>query len=382
MTRARTISLGVGAAAALLAQAGLAEWPPAPAVAQVPAKAWLLMDYDSGRVLAEHGADQVTAPASLTKLMTAYLLFEKLKRGEFRLDDTVHVSARAWGAKGARLFVRPETSARAEELLMGMLVRSANDATVALVEHAAGSEAAFVAQMNATARALGLEQTAFVNATGLDEDGQRSSARDMTRLAAALARDFPEQYPRFSVKEFTYNQIKQYNRNALLWRDAAVDGVKTGQTRAAGYCLIASARRDNMRLIATVMGAADENGRIEAAQRLLEYGFRHFETRLLYRADTPAARVRVWMGEASLLPIGVAQNLYLTLPRGWHEKLRARLTLGDGPTAPIRLGQNLGTLVLDLEERRFAEYPLVALKEVGLGNLFQRALDQIQLWLQ
>ena len=340
------------------------------------------MDHDSGQVLAERNADKPLPPASLTKLMTAYVLFGKLKAGNLKLDDRINISQQAWNAKGARLFLRPGTRARAEDLLKGLTVLSANDAAIALAERVAGSEKNFVAEMNAVARGLGLSHTVFMNATGHDEKGHGSTARDLAWLAAALIREFPEYYHWFSLKEFSDGRITQYNRNALLWRDPTVDGVKTGQTRSAGFCVIASARRDGMRLITVVLGARDENARVEAGQRLLDHGFRHFETRLLYAADIPAVRTRVWMGNQSTIPLGAGRNLYLTLPRGWHEKLHARVTVRESLNAPVRQGQDVGTIALDLDRQPLAEYPLVALKQVGEGNLFQRTIDKIQLWLQ
>ena len=356
-----------------------AEAPPAPAV---NAEAWLLVDHDSGRVLIEHNADKPLAPASLSKLMTAYLLFEKLKSGKLRLDEKITVNETALNAKGARLFLRPGEAALAEDLLKGMIALSANDATVLLAEHVSGSEKNFVAEMNAKARAFGMNHTVFANATGRDAADQYVTARDLSRLASVLIRDFPDYYKWFALKEFTYRQIKQYNHNALLWRDTSIDGLKTGQTRSAGYGLIASGRREHMRLIAIVLGAKNENARVEAGQKLIDYGFRHFETRLLYATHSPATRLRVWLGDTRALPVGVPQNLYLTLPRGAHEKLRARLTVPDRVVAPVSLGQKVGLLTLDLDQQPVAEYPLVALKEVGPGNLLQRSLDNIQLWLQ
>jgi D-alanyl-D-alanine carboxypeptidase (penicillin-binding protein 5/6) len=348
----------------------------------LPLSAFLLLDYDSGMVLAAHDADKTIAPASLTKLMTAYVLFEQLKAGRWALTDSVPISARASGMKGARIFLRVGTRERAEDLLQGMLVRSANDATVALVEHVAGDEAAFVAQMNDRARALGLTATVFVNATGLDQAGHRSTAADLTRLARALMRDFPEHYPRFATREFALHDLKQYNRNALLWRDPTVDGVKTGQTKDAGYCLIASAKRGAMRLIATVLGAPDDPGRVTSSQQLLDYGFRHFESRLWLPAQTPTAQARVWLGAASQLPLGLTQPLYLALPRGAHARLKPRVDVEDVLTAPIRTGQAVGRLLVDLDERTVAEMPLVALQAVDTGSLLQQALDRIQLWWQ
>ncbi len=340
------------------------------------------MDHDSGQVLTEKNGDKPQAPASLAKLMTAWVLFEKLKAGKLRLDDQVAISPQAVKAKGARLFLRPGTTARAEELLQGMITVSANDAAVALAEHTAQNEASFVMEMNLAAKALGLRQTVFLNATGHDEKGQASTARDFARLTSALIRNFPEYYGWFARKDFTYLDITQHNHNALLWRDSHVDGAKTGQSRAAGYCLSASARRDGMRLIATVLGARDDGARVSAGQKLLDHGFRHFETRLLYAADVPALRVRLWMGSQSTLPLGMRESLYLTLPRGWHDRLHARLVVPQEPAAPVQRGQVLGRLALELDRQPYAEYPLVALQEVKTGNIFQRTIDKVQLWLR
>jgi D-alanyl-D-alanine carboxypeptidase (penicillin-binding protein 5/6) len=356
--------------------------PPEVAPPDIAAPAWILIDHDSGQALAEKNGDTPLPPASLTKLMTAYVLFGKLKSGMLAPDDSISISERAAQARGARLFLRAGSAVRVEDLLKGMIAVSANDATIALVEHTEKNEANFVMQMNVAARALELRQTTFVNAMGHDEKGQISSARDLAQLTSALIRDFPEYYPWFAQKEFTYNEITQRNHNALLWRDPGVDGVKTGQTRAAGYCLSASSRRDGMRLIATVLGARDESARVRSGQKLLEHGFRHFETRLLYAADVPALRVRLWMGRQSLLPLGLRRNLYLTLPRGWHEKLHARLLVKETLTAPVQQGQVMGTLALELDRQTYAEYPLVALREIDEGNILQRTIDRIQRWLQ
>lgn len=356
----------------------------APEAPRPAARAWLLVDHDSGAVLAEQLADERLAPASLAKLMTATLVFERLRdAGSLTLADRVTVSERAAALNGSRLFLRPGMTVTVEQLVQGMLVRSANDATLALVEHVAGSEAEFVNRMNTRARELGLAHTTFVNSTGLDAGGQVSTARDLTRLASRLIREFPAEYARwFASREFDFNHIKQHNRNALLWRDASVDGIKTGRTRAAGHCLIASAKRGDMRLIATVLNAPVDDGRFDGAQRLLEHGFAHFETRRLYAHDSPATHIRVWLGDRAELPLGVSQNLFLTLPRGQHDRMHTRLTVRDRQVAPIARGQRLGTLALDLDGKPYAEYPLVALVEVGAGNLLQRLLDRIELWWQ
>jgi D-alanyl-D-alanine carboxypeptidase (penicillin-binding protein 5/6) len=346
------------------------------------AQAWLLVDYHSGTVLAERDADRPLAPASLTKLMTAYLVLEKLRAGELRLHDPVAVSLHAATAGGAGVFLRPGATATVEDLLKSAVVRSANDATVALAEHVGGSEPRFVELMNARARSWGLSGTRFANSTGLDATGHVSTARDLSRLAVALIRDFPEHYEWFRLREIAVGRLKYYNNNALLWRDPTVDGLKTGFTRAAGWCLVSSARRDGMRLIATVLGASSEAVRVDAAQRLLDYGFGNFETKLLYAADRPTTEVRVWMGEQTKLPLGVRENLYLTLPRGWHPRLRARLTIKQTLEAPVRDGQRIGVLALQLDDKVLAERPLVALREVSPGGWLTRAVDNLLLWFR
>lgn len=346
------------------------------------AQAWLLVDHRSGAVLVEHNADKSLAPASLTKLMTVYLVFERLRDGHVRLGDAVVVSDHARRTTGSRIVLSRHRQPTVEELIKSMLVRSANNATVALTEHVAGSEAAFVAAMNERARFWGLVGTHFTNPTGLDSPDHRSTARDLSRIAAALIRDFPEYYAWFGLKEWRFEAVPRFNSNKLLWRDASVDGMKTGRTGQAGYCLIASAQRRDMRLIATVLGARTNHTRTRAIERLLDYGYAHFETRLVYRADSPATRVRVWMGMDTMLPLGPGQNLYVTLPRGWHGRLQARARVNDPPYAPVRYGQHLGVLALTLNEQVFAEYPLVALKEIAVGGLMQRAADGVQLLLR
>lgn len=353
-----------------------------PRAPEVAAKAWLLVDHDSGQVLAAHNAETPLPPASLTKLAVAYVLFQHLRDGKLQLTDRVTVSDHAVDAKGTRMFLLAGETISVEDLLKGLLVISANDAAVALAEHVAGSEAAYVAQMNDAARALGLLHTNFITTNGLPATGHVSTAHDLARLASALVRDFPEYYAWFSLREFSYHGIRHYNRNALLWRDASVDGIKTGQTREAGFCLIASAKRGEMRLIATVLGAGDENARVIDAQQLLDYGFRYYETRLLYPARTEVTKVRVWMGNTGTLALGPSQNLYLTLPHGQHERVRARLSVREDQVAPVHAGQSVGALTIDLDQDPIAEYPLVALDEVSEGNVFQRASDHVRLWFR
>ena len=363
-------------ALALLPLSGLAlETAP-----KVPAQAWLLVDYTTGDILAGHNAERRLPPASLTKLMTAYLVFEQLKAGRVHLTDRVTISADAINARGARMPLKAGMQVSVDDLVKSMLVRSANNAAAALAEHVAGSEPAFVEQMNARARAWGLDGTTFVNSTGLDRPGHLSSAHDLSRIAAALIRDFPEYYRWFSLRDFTFNDRSVHNSNALLWRDDTVDGMKTGYTRHAGWCLVSSANRGQMRLIATVLGAPSNRTRVLSSQRLLEYGFRNFETHLLFAANRPAAEARVRLGESAVVPLGFAENLYLTLPRGVYPRLQTRVEFNDDLQAPVRVGEPLGRLTLQLDDNVFGEYPLVALKAVDAGGMVERTLDHLQLW--
>jgi len=348
---------------------------------KIDAKSWMVADFHSGQVLAEYRADEHIDPASLTKLMTAYLVFKEMHAGKLKLGDSIKVSNTAWRTPGSRMFIRAGSTVSAEELIKGLLIPSGNDAAVALAEHLAGSETAFVARMNTEARALSLVNTRFANSTGLPAADHYSSARDLTRLAGFLIRDFPEYYHWNAAKEFNYGGITQYNRNALLWRDGGVDGIKTGHTRSAGYCIVASATRDKMRLISTVLGAPSEQARTNAGQALIDFGFDHFETRLLYQASVPATQVYVWMGETDTLPVGIGRDLYLTLPRGAHAKLEANVAVKDA-RAPIRIGQPLGTVRLSLNKKTIADYPLVALRAVDSGNFLQRGIDSVRLWFK
>jgi len=348
----------------------------------VPAKSWYLVDYHSGEVLAEHNPDERLAPASLTKLMTAYLVFQELRAGRLKLDDEIPVSNKAWRMPGSRMFIRADTTVRAEDLIKGMLIESGNDAAVALAEHVAGNEQRFVALMNAQAAALGMDNTHYSDATGLPHSDHYSTARDLSVIARAIIRDFPEYYTRWdSQKEFSYGGITQFNRNTLLWREQGVDGMKTGYTRAAGYCLVASGMRDGMRLVVTLLGADSGHARTEAGKELLDFGFQQFETHLLYGANTPALNVHVWMGASDTLPAGIGHNLYLTIPRGTYDKLKAQFTVPQVQIAPVRRGQTIGTMTLNFDQTPLAQYPLVALRHIGSGNLLQRARDRLRMWL-
>lgn len=352
---------------------------PAP---QLPAQAWLLVDYASGNVLVEHHADRPLPPASLTKLMTAYLVFEELRAGRIALDTPVSISRSAARTRGSRVALRPGSTFTVDDLIKSMLLRSANNATVALAEHVAGSEAQFVARMNARARAWDLRGTHFMNSNGLDHRSHVSTARDLSRIAAALIRDFPDYYRWFSLRDFVFNDNPVRNSNPLLWRDDAVDGMKTGYTRHAGWCLVASASQAETRLIATVLGAPSRSARIRATQALLDHGFRNFETHLVYAANDPAVEARVWLGDATRVPVGLPENLYLTLPRGAYARLQKRLSVQEALYAPVTIGQRLGLLTLALDDRVFGQYPLVALKEVHPGDVVQRTIDNLQLLMQ
>jgi len=347
----------------------------------LPARAFVLIEAQSGTELAAVNADMRLPPASLTKLMTAYLLFGDLRAGKLKLDEVVTVSRYAARLPGARMFLREGEQARVEELFKGMLVQSGNDATFALIEHASGTLPLFVARMNAKAAELGLVNTHFANATGLDNPQQYSSARDLTRLAVALKRDFPEYTGWFALKEYGWAGIVQPNRNRLL-RDPGVDGLKTGHIETAGYCLVASARRDGMQLIATLLGTDSERARARSGRRLLEFGFRQFETRLQYRSGSPVVILPLWQGENDAVSLGVQRDAWITLPRGGFADFSARALLPQPRFAPVTRGESLGRLKLVHNGQALAELPLVALSDVSEGNLAKRATDRLRLWFR
>ncbi len=362
-----------------LAYAATLPPPPAP---QIEARAWLLTDLLSGQTLAEQAPDARVEPASLTKLMTAYLVFTALKEGRLRPDQTLPVSERAWRAEGSRMFLDPRQPAKVDDLLKGVIVQSGNDACIVLAEAIAGSEEGFAAMMNAMAKRLGMHNTHFVNSTGLPHPQHYSTARDLTRLAAALIRDYPNYYTYYAIKEFTYNGITQPNRNRLLWLDPNVDGVKTGHTASAGYCLIASARRGERRLISVVLGARSDNARAMESQRLLNYGFQAFDTVRLYKANQPVTRVKVYKGRQGEVGLGFGQDFYVTVPRGAGERIQAQLITQQPLLAPVTRGQPLGTLRLTLDGRPIGDYPLRALDNVAVAGLLGRIWDSILLWFR
>jgi len=354
---------------------------PVPAPPSVGATSYVLVDYHSDTVIAELDADAPVEPASITKLMTSYVVFAEIVDGNLALSDEVLISERAWRIEGSRMFVEVDTRVTVEELLKGVIIQSGNDASVALAEHVGGSEEVFAGMMNEAARELGMSNTHYVNATGLPHPEQYTTARDVATLAAALIEQFPDFYAWYSEREYTYNDIRQHNRNRLLWRDPSVDGLKTGHTESAGYCLVTSAMREGMRLISVVMGTDSEDARATASQALLNYGFRFFETYQLYAAGDELSRERVWKGEAEEVPVGVTDDLFITIPRGRYDALQARLEVNGTLTAPLAEGEQVGRLVISLDEEDRAERRLVTLAGVEAAGFFGRTIDGMRLWV-
>ncbi|EWG98490.1 D-alanyl-D-alanine carboxypeptidase [Halomonas sp. BC04] len=349
-----------------------------PAPPQIAAKSWFLMDADSGRVLIEHNADERLPPASLTKLMTAYLVERELDRGNISMDDMVRVSENAWRTGGSKMFIEVDTEVSIRDLLYGIIIASGNDASVAVAEHLAGGEAPFADLMNQHATRLGLQNTNFTNATGLPHPEQYSSARDMALLSQYIINDYPEHYAVYAEKYFTYSDIRQPNRNRLLWRDPSVDGLKTGWTTEAGYGLVASAKRDDMRLISVVMGTSSEESRAQETQKLLSYGFRYYETLNLYEQGAVLNTPRIWGGERNELRVGVDENVFMTVPRARNQELSARLDIRQDINAPISQGARVGTLEVRLGDDIVGEQALVALESIEEGNIFKRLFDQVR----
>jgi D-alanyl-D-alanine carboxypeptidase (penicillin-binding protein 5/6) len=379
--RLRVGVLGTVTAAWLFAlqSLALAQLPPPPVIA---AQAYVLLDVASGQVIASENADERREPASLTKVMTAYLAFAALRDKSITPSQQVTVSTAAWHAEGSRMFIEPKKAVTVDELLRGMIVQSGNDASIALAELLAGSEAAFAEKMNAEAARLGLANTHFENATGLSQPKHYSTAADLARLSAALVRDFPDDYKLYSLREYRYNNISQSNRNRLLWIDPHVDGMKTGHTDAAGWCLIASAKRGERRLLAVVLGAASDSARAAEAQTLLNYGFQAFDLVQLYPSEKPVSSLRVWKGEAKDVAAGFVADKYVTLPKGKAEKLKLTMTATEPLLAPVTKGQPVGSLKISLEGSPVAEFPLVALADVPQANVLGRAWDTLRLWFR
>lgn len=352
---------------------------PIPDPPSLKADSFYLVDFESGQVLAEKDPDKRVEPASITKLMTAFLVDKAISEGNITADDLVTISEKAWRMKGSKMFVEVGKQVPVGELLKGLIIQSGNDASVALAEHIAGSESAFVGYMNHQAQVLGMNNTKFQNATGWPADEHYSTARDIATLTAAMIRDYPETYRYYREKEFTYNDIRQFNRNRLLWRDESVDGVKTGHTEAAGYCLVASAKQGDMRLISVVLGASSDKARTSSSQSLLNYGFRFYETHRLYGANEVLKTARLWYGEQEQVAVGVDRDIYITIPRGRYKDLDASMDIENQISAPIAQGQEMGQINIKLDEELIVSQAIVATHAVAEGGLFSRAFDSIKL---
>jgi serine-type D-Ala-D-Ala carboxypeptidase (penicillin-binding protein 5/6) len=353
--------------------------PPAPSVA---AKSYVLLDFFSLQVLGGNGVHERIEPASLTKLMTAYLTFSALKQNHLTLEQVLPVSQQAWRAQGSRMFVEPNKPVTVEELMKGMIVQSGNDASIALAEGVAGTEEAFAEMMNREAARLGMKNTHFTNSTGLPHAQHYSTAYDLALLAAAIIRDFPDNYALYSMKEYKYNNISQPNRNRLLFTDPYVDGVKTGFTENAGYCLISSAKRGTQRLISVVSGAATNSARFSESQKLLNYGFQNYETVRLYERGQVLSTLPVWKGAAESVQAVAGQDLFLTLAKGQRERMQASLESQQPLFAPISAGDKIGTLKLTLDGKPAAEVPAVALQTVPIASFFGRVWDSLRLYMK
>ena len=351
--------------------------PPAPP--KLNFKSHYLVDFTTDRVLSANGADEQLAPASLTKLMTAYVVFGALESGRIRLDDRAHVSEKAWRMGGTRMFIEVNSDVGIDDLLHGLLIQSGNDAAVALAEHVAGSVDAFVGEMNAAAQTLGMQNSVFRNPHGLPARGHYTTAHDLAILAKAIIGEFPDFYSIYAEREFSYNGIAQHNRNALLWRDSSVDGMKTGYTEAAGYCLVTSAARDGMRLIAVVLGAPSPRLRNDGAQKLLEYGFTNFETHKLYSAGQELDNARVWGGELEYAGLGLTEDIFVTIPRGAYPKLAASMDVVAELAAPLARGTPVGEVKISFGGAELIKSPLVVLTSIMDGGVWARMRDELQL---
>ena len=352
---------------------------PNPTAPTIAAKSYILQDFASGRIIAELNSEQRLPPASITKLMTAYVVSHELANGNINLADEVLISEKAWRMVGSRSFIEVNTKVPVEVLLRGMIIQSGNDAAVALAEHIAGSEETFAQMMNQYAQQLGMFNTNYQNATGLPAADHYTTAKDIAILSTAIIRDFPEEYKWYAEKEFTYNNITQHNRNKLLWRDTTVDGLKTGHTEEAGYCLAASAHRSGMRLVSVVLGTRSENARAQETQKLFNYGFRFFESHELYKAHNKIADIKVWKGADKLVNLGLEQSLAVTVPRGRYKELVATTNIQQPVIAPIVLGSVLGQVEIHLGDELIATQTLVALNEVEQGSWWRRLIDSIMM---
>jgi serine-type D-Ala-D-Ala carboxypeptidase (penicillin-binding protein 5/6) len=368
---------------ALLLLVSFAAGAATPKPPSVIGKAWVIGDLSSGQILAARSADERFEPASLTKLMTAYVVFIALRERKLSLDQQVKVSTRAWKASGSRMFVEPRRPVTVDELIRGMVVQSANDACIALAEAVAGTEQAFAQLMNREAQRLGMKNTRFMNATGLPDAQQYSSAQDLYTLSAALIRDFPTEYAQYySQKEYRYNNVAQPNGNRLLWIDPSVDGVKTGHTEAAGYCLVASSRRGGRRLLSVLLGSTSEATRAQESLKLLNWGYRFFDSVKLYTGGSPVKSLEVWKGAARTVQVGVGSDLFVTVPKGEADRLKAELVSQQPLIAPLAKGQPVGVLRVTHDGKPFGEVPLIAVESVARAGFFRRTWDTLRLWLK
>ncbi len=366
--------LGLLAAGQAMAQ----QLPIPPSLA---AKSWLLLEMGSNQVLTTEKPDERLEPASLTKLMTAYLSFSAIRNKTIALAQPLPVSEKAWRTGGSKMFIRVDTQVPTEDLIKGMIVQSGNDACVTLAEAIAGSEENFAQMMNREAQRLGMKNSHFTNSTGLPDPQHYTTARDLSLLASALIRDFPEDYKKYySMKEYTYNKITQPNRNRLLYIDPTVDGVKTGHTEAAGYCLISSALRDKRRLLSVVLGTTSDSARASESQKLLNWGYISYDAVSLFTKDQPVATLRVWKGSQNEVKAGFAADLSIAVPKGYAEKVSKDFVAEPRLIAPIEAGQKLGTLKVSIDGQTYGEYPVIALEKIELGNIFVRIFDTIRLW--
>jgi D-alanyl-D-alanine carboxypeptidase (penicillin-binding protein 5/6) len=350
---------------------------PIPAPPEVAAKNYFVIDFASGKVLAEKNPDEKIEPASITKMMTSYVVYKELEADRLSMDDMVDISEKAWRMGGSRMYLEVNTSVSVHDLMKGLIIQSGNDASVALAEHIAGTEDAFVQLMNQYAIELGMNDTNFVNCTGWPDKEHLTTARDIATLSKALIAEFPEHYSWYAEKVYTYNNIKQYNRNKLLWRDDSVDGIKTGHTESAGFCLVASAERSGMRIISVALGTESEKARASVSQALLNYGFRFYESHTLYNAGEVLSRPRIWSGEFETLTVGLSEDLAIAIPRGAYDNLDAVMDIDKNIEAPVTEGQQVGVVKVSLDGELLETAPLVALETVNEGNLFQLAKDYV-----
>ncbi len=355
---------------------------PVPKAPDIAATSYLIEDFNSGQAVASKEPDKKVEPASITKLISGYVIFHELRDGNLALSDSVLISKKAWRTPGSRMFVEVDTKVSVADLLKGMIIQSGNDATVALAEKVAGTEASFAGLMNEHARKLGMSNSHFTNSTGLPDPDHYTTASDIAKISRAMISEFPGYYKWYAEKEFTYNGIKQNNRNKLLWRDDTVDGIKTGHTDAAGYCLVTSAKREEMRLITVILGTKSENARTDASQSLLNYGFRFFETHKLYDAQSKLTNTRVWQGAANTIDLGLQETLYVTVPRGQYNNLDASMQIGEQIMAPVGKGVMLGRVMIRLGEQVVADKELIALTAVEEGSLWQKLVDKVLLYFE